>query len=82
MWLQRGGRGGGGEPAWRACARRIGRPPTPLHAHTWCRAATVTAATAARVLVCTREGFDHHLGSLAEIRNVWRFEALRRVGAG
>ena len=43
------------------------------------RAATVAAADAARALACTREDFDKHLGSLAEIRNMWRFEALRKV---
>ena len=46
---------------------------------TCCRAATVTAVTASRVLSCTREVFDAHLGSLDEIRNLWRFEALRKV---
>ncbi|KAI3430680.1 hypothetical protein D9Q98_005269 [Chlorella vulgaris] len=43
------------------------------------RAATVHASTAAKVLACTRADFDTHLGSLAEIRNMWRFEALRKV---
>lgn len=43
------------------------------------RAATVTAVDLSRVLACTREDFDAHLGSLAEIRNMWRFEALRKV---
>ena len=45
-----------------------------------CSAATVRATTPAKVLCCTRADFDHHLGSLAEIRNMWRFEALRKVG--
>jgi hypothetical protein len=40
----------------------------------------VHATTAAKVLVCTRADFDTHLGSLAEIRSMWRFEALRKVG--
>ncbi|EFN52025.1 hypothetical protein CHLNCDRAFT_54794 [Chlorella variabilis] len=43
------------------------------------RAATVQAATAAKALACTRADFDTHLGSLAEIRNMWRFEALRKA---
>lgn len=43
------------------------------------RAATVTAATAAKALACSREAFDAHLGSLAEIRNMWRYEALSKV---
>lgn len=38
------------------------------------------AACTARVLACTRADFDTHLGSLGEIRNMWRFEALRKVG--
>lgn len=49
---------------------------TPHH----CRAATVRATTPAKVLCCTRADFDRHLGSLGEIRNMWRFEALRKVG--
>ena len=45
------------------------------------RAAKVAAVGAgARVLACTRADFDQHLGTLAEIRNMWRFEALRKVG--
>ena len=43
------------------------------------RAATVTAVAASRALTCTREVFDAHLGSLDDIRNLWRFEALRKV---
>ncbi|KAI7838861.1 hypothetical protein COHA_007362 [Chlorella ohadii] len=43
------------------------------------RAATVRATTPAKVLCCTRADFDRHLGSLGEIRNMWRFEALRKV---
>jgi hypothetical protein len=45
-----------------------------------CRAANVSAATNAKALACTRSDFDTHLGSLAEIKNMWRFEALRKVG--
>lgn len=47
-----------------------------------CRAANVQAGTAAKALVCTRADFDTHLGSLAEIRSMWRFEALRKVARG
>ncbi|KAL4451289.1 hypothetical protein ABPG77_009361 [Micractinium sp. CCAP 211/92] len=43
------------------------------------RAANVTALTQSRTLACTRAAFDKHLGSLAGIRNMWRFEALRKV---
>lgn len=43
------------------------------------RAATVTAVEASRALACTKEVFDSHLGSLEEIRNMWRFEALSKV---
>lgn len=42
----------------------------------------MTALTNARALACTRAAFDKHLGSLAGIRNMWRFEALRKVGWG
>lgn len=60
--------------------------PRHLQRHTHlptclCSAATVRASTPAKVLCCTRADFDHHLGSLAEIRNMWRFEALRKVGS-
>ena len=43
------------------------------------RAATVVALQSSKALVCTKEDFDEHLGSLAEIRNMWRFEALSKV---
>ena len=57
------------------------RQPLPQHppTHVPCSAATVRAAADSKVLACTREAFDTHLGSLAEIRNLWRFEALRKV---
>ena len=61
-----------------SCSRTSGPPPSspavPL-----CSAASVNAATAAKALLCTRADFDAHLGSLAEIRNLWRFEALCKV---
>ena len=53
--------------------------PRLLYCVCVCRAATVQAATAAKALACTRADFDTHLGSLAEIRNMWRFEALRKA---
>ncbi|KAG7671492.1 hypothetical protein Ndes2526B_g09344 [Nannochloris sp. 'desiccata'] len=43
------------------------------------RAATVTALGPSKALACTKDVFDAHLGSLEEIRNVWRFEALSKV---
>ncbi|GAB4820005.1 hypothetical protein N2152v2_007051 [Parachlorella kessleri] len=43
------------------------------------RAATVTATFAAKCMACTRDDFNHHLGSLEDIHNMWRFEALRKV---
>ena len=43
------------------------------------RAATVTASIDSRVLFCSKESFERHLGSLSEIRNLWRFETLRKV---
>lgn len=43
------------------------------------RAATVTAMELSKVLACTRQTFNSLLGSLAEIRNMWRFEALGKV---
>ena len=55
-------------------------PTLPLTTPHHCSAATVRATTPARVLCCTRADFDRHLGSLGEIRNMWRFEALRKVG--
>lgn len=30
-------------------------------------------------MACTRADFDTHLGSLQEIANLWRFEALKKV---
>ena len=52
----------------------------PLLSHRPCRAANVYAATNAKALACTRADLDTHLGSLAEIKNMWRVEALRKVG--
>ena len=43
------------------------------------RAATVTAVEASKALACSKEVFDAHLGSLEEIRNMWRYEALSKV---
>ena len=43
------------------------------------RAATVTAVHPSRALACTKEVFDAQLGSLYEIRNMWRYEALSKV---
>ena len=40
----------------------------------------MTATSAAKCMVCTRDDFNHHLGSLEDIHNMWRFEALRKVG--
>ena len=37
------------------------------------------ALTEGTLLTLTREGFDNLLGSLADIRHLWRFEALRMV---
>ena len=44
------------------------------------RAASVRALTDALVLACHRNDFIQKLGSLADIRHMWRFEALRKVG--
>ena len=44
------------------------------------RAASVRALTDALVLACHRDDFIQKLGSLAVIRHMWRFEALRKVG--
>ena len=44
------------------------------------RAASVRALTDALVLACHRDDFIQKLGSLADIRHMWRFEALRKVG--
>lgn len=60
------------QPGINGCLLRSGPSPP-------CSAATVRATTPAKVLCCTRADFDRHLGSLAEIRNMWRFEALRKV---
>ena len=43
------------------------------------RAASVKALTEGTLLTLTREDFDSLLGSLADIRHLWRFEALRMV---
>ena len=45
------------------------------------RAASVKALTEGTLLTLTREDFDSLLGSLADIRHMWRFEALRMVHA-
>lgn len=65
----------------RVCRRRGACCPIPLPPNPSLpvRAATVTAITEAKCLVCTRADFDRHLGSLEDIRNMWRFEALRKV---
>ena len=44
------------------------------------RAASVRTLTDALVLACHRDDFIQKLGSLADIRHMWRFEALRKVG--
>ena len=43
------------------------------------RAASVKALTEGTLLTLTREDFDSLLGSLSDIRHMWRFEALRMV---
>ncbi|KAG2497546.1 hypothetical protein HYH03_004293 [Edaphochlamys debaryana] len=43
------------------------------------RAATVMALSDATALSLSREQFTRLLGNLATLRNVWRFEALRKV---
>ena len=43
------------------------------------RAASVKALTDGTLLALTRDDFNHLLGSLADIRHMWRFEALRMV---
>ena len=43
------------------------------------RAANVKALTEGTLLTLTRKDFDSLLGSLADIRHLWRFEALRMV---
>lgn len=45
------------------------------------RAATVKAVTDAQVLALHRDDFNKLLGNLADIRHVWRFEALHKVRA-
>ena len=45
----------------------------PLQAR---RAASVKALTNGHLLTLTRKNFDELLGSLADIRQMWRFEAL------
>ena len=45
----------------------------PLQAR---RAASVKALTDGHLLTLTRKNFDELLGSLADIRQMWRFEAL------
>ena len=43
------------------------------------RAATVKALTEGTLLMLTRDDFNNLLGSLSDIRHMWRFEALRMV---
>ena len=43
------------------------------------RAASVRALTDASVLTLSRALFSKLLGSLADIRHMWRFEALNKV---
>ena len=43
------------------------------------RAANVRALGDSLVLTCHRNDFQTHLGSLTDIRRLWRFEALRKV---
>ncbi|PNW85942.1 hypothetical protein CHLRE_03g199050v5 [Chlamydomonas reinhardtii] len=43
------------------------------------RAATVMALSDASVLMLSRDVFTRLLGNLATLRNVWRFEALKKV---
>ena len=43
------------------------------------RAANVRAMSDSLVLTCHRNDFQTHLGSLTDIRRLWRFEALRKV---
>ena len=38
------------------------------------------AVTDATVLVLSRENFIRHLGQLSDIRHMWRFETLGKVG--
>ena len=45
------------------------------------RAANVRAVSDSLVLTCHRNDFQTHLGSLTDIRRLWRFEALRKVCA-
>jgi hypothetical protein len=43
------------------------------------RSANVKALTDSTLLALSREDFNKLLGSLQNIRNIWRFEALRKV---
>ncbi|KXZ43473.1 hypothetical protein GPECTOR_89g493 [Gonium pectorale] len=43
------------------------------------RSATVVALSESSVLTLSRDQFTHLLGNLATLRNVWRFEALKKV---